>query len=103
MEKEIKNMNFIEFLGTLENDHPDSELSPEIRALWWTKKGNWEIAHQIAQDAGTKQGDWIHAHLHRIEGDLSNASYWYSRAGKPNCQTSLPEEWESLVKDILNQ
>ena len=103
MEKEIKNMNFIEFLGTLENDHPDSELSPEIRARWWTKKGNWEIAHQIAQDAGTKQGDWIHAHLHRIEGDLSNASYWYSRAGKPNCQSSLPEEWESLVKHILIQ
>ncbi len=103
MEKEIKNMNFIEFLGTLENDHPDSEFSPEIRALWWTKKGNWEIAHQIAQDAGTKHGDWIHAHLHRIEGDLSNASYWYSRAGRPNCQTSFPEEWESLVKHILNQ
>ena len=103
MEKEIKNMNFIEFLGTLENVRPDSELSPEIRALWWIKKGNWEIAHQIAQDAGTKHGDWIHAHLHRIEGDLSNASYWYSRAGKPNCQTSLPEEWESLVKHILNQ
>jgi len=103
MEKEIKKMNFIEFLGTLDNDHPDEELSPEIRSLWWIKKGNWEIAHQIAQDAGTKRGDWIHAHLHRVEGDLGNASYWYSRAGKPNCQNSLTEEWEFLVKDILNQ
>ena len=96
-------MNFIEFLGTLKNDHSVEEMTPELQALWWTKKGSWEIAHQIAQTVGTKRGDWIHAHLHRVEGDLSNASYWYSRAGKPICQTSLPAEWEALVKDQLSQ
>ena len=69
-----------------------------MRALWLTKKGEWEAAHDIAQDIDTQMGSWIHALLHLIEGDLGNSQYWYSRAGKPARQ---PEEidaaWEELV------
>lgn len=104
MEEKVNLMKKPNFIEPLETDsEPPESLSTELQSLWWIKKGNWEKAHDLAQDAGTRNGDWIHAHLHRVEGDLGNASYWYSRAGKPNCQTSLPEEWESLVKHILNQ
>ena len=64
------------------DDAPPAELSPECAALWHTKAGNWEAAHDIAQDIHTSMGSWIHAHLHLIEGDIGNAGYWYSRAGK---------------------
>lgn len=67
------------------------------------KKGNWENAHELAQSAGSVEGDWVHAYLHREEGDLGNAAYWYSRAGKPVCHTSLPVEWEKMVKELLKE
>ena len=80
------------------DDAPPEGLSDELRSLWFTKKGEWEKAHDIAQDIDTQMGSWIHALLHLIEGDLGNAGYWYSRAGKPSRK---PEEidasWEELV------
>ena len=80
------------------DDAPPEELSAELRSLWLTKKGEWDAAHDIAQDIDTPMGSWIHALLHLIEGDLGNAGYWYSRAGKPARQ---PEEidasWEEIV------
>ena len=95
-------MKAAEFLHSIESDpQPDSTLCVELQALWWVKKGDWERAHDLAQDAGTRNGDWIHAHLHRVEGDLGNASYWYSRAGKKNCLTTTEEEWNSILETLL--
>ena len=64
-------MKAAEFLHSIESDpQPDSTLCVELQALWWVKKGDWERAHDLAQDAGSMEGDWIHAHLHRVEGDF---------------------------------
>ncbi len=85
-----------------ENDNPPEGLSMCLQALWWDNKGDWDRAHEIAQEAGSREGDWIHAYLHRVEGDLGNAGYWYRRAGKPaKGKESLPEEWEELVSFFL--
>ena len=93
-----------EFLDSITTQaNPKQNLSSSLMALWWVKKGDWEKAHNIAQDMGNVNGDWIHAHLHRVEGDLGNASYWYRRARKPVKQKeNLDEEWEELVKEFLS-
>lgn len=75
---------------------PPEGLSDELRALWLTKKGEWDAAHDIAQDIDTQMGSWIHALLHLIEGDLGNAGYWYARAGKP---VRPPEEIDQLWEE----
>ena len=71
--------------------------------MWHTKKGNWHEAHDIAQDIGAKMGSAIHGYLHRVEGDIWNANYWYSQAGRPKRenQDNLDEEWASLVEENL--
>ncbi|MEX0323270.1 MAG: sialate O-acetylesterase [Puniceicoccaceae bacterium] len=76
----------------------DTDMSdnPLIRALELDKAGEWDAAHEIAQDIHTSDGSWLHAYLHRVEGDLGNAAYWYSRAGKPVAEDSLEEEWARL-------
>ena len=80
------------------DDSPPAGLSDELCSLWLTKKGEWEAAHDIAQDIDTQMGSWIHALLHLIEGDLGNAGYWYSRAGKPSRQPEeIDDSWEELV------
>ncbi len=88
------------FIQSLSGSTPPP-ASPELQSLWWTRKGNWEKAHQIVQDLKTAEAAWIHAHLHRVEGDPSNARYWYSLAGKPPCSDPLPEEWEALAKALI--
>ncbi|MEK9773400.1 MAG: hypothetical protein VW907_01875 [Opitutae bacterium] len=97
-------MNQADFLDSIGSDpRPDSSIKVELQALWWAKKGDWDKAHDLAQSAGSAQGDWIHAHLHRIEGDLGNASYWYSRAGKPVCKEDLSKEWQNIVAQIVDR
>lgn len=76
---------------------PPDGLSPEAEALWHVKKGNWEAAHNIAQDIPSALGSWIHALLHLIEGDIGNAGYWFNRAGKP---TRKPAEIDALWDEI---
>ena len=81
---------------------PPAGLSEELRALWHTKKGNWEEAHNIAQDISSSWGSWMHGHLHLIEGDRGNAGYWYSRAGKPaGTVEGLDAEWRALAAEAL--
>ena len=77
------------------------ELSPYLLALWWDAKGDWRRAHEVAQDIDDRTGSWIHAYLHRKEGDLGNAAYWYRRAGKPVPSVGLQEEHEAMVKTLL--
>lgn len=97
--------NVGEFLSNIHaNSKPTEELSVCLKALWWVKKGNWEKAHDLAQDEGSSKGDWIHAYLHRVEGDLGNAAYWYNRASKPvKRDENLEKEWEELVEFFLTQ
>ena len=78
-----------------------SDLSPPLQALWYAGKGNWHRAHEAAQDIHTSDGSWIHAHLHRQEGDLSNADYWYARCGKSRSGSSIETEWEEIVQAML--
>ena len=94
-------MTFNDFIKSLEQTTPPTELNPLLQALWFEGKGDWETSHTIAQDIHTKEASWIHAYLHRKEGDLGNASYWYHRAGKPVPTISLEKEWESIVRELL--
>jgi hypothetical protein len=94
-------MSYDEFIKSLAAMEPPSNLSPLLKALWFDGKNDWEGSHNIAQDINDRNGSWIHAYLHRKEGDLSNAGYWYTRAGKNTPSISLEAEWETLVKAFL--
>ncbi len=94
-------MTFDEFTKSINNERPDPELSEILISLWWDKKGDWDTAHSIAQDIPTRQGSAVHAYLHREEGVLWNADYWYSRAGRVRPDISLEEEWTQLVHEML--
>lgn len=76
-----------------------TDLSPEQQVLWLAKAGDWHGAHDIAQDLPDPNGAWLHAHLHRQEGDLGNAGYWYHRANQPTPELDLTieQEWEALA------
>lgn len=90
-----------EFRRTTASADPPAGLPKPLLALWHAGAGNWDAAHQIAQDIDDATGAWIHAYLHRQEGDLSNAGYWYRRARKPECRDSLELEWEEIAKALL--
>jgi hypothetical protein len=79
------------------------EFEGALRALWWDAKGDWARAHEIAQDVGGADGAWVHAYLHRREGDLSNAGYWYRQAGKRVATGDLRVEWEAMVRELLGR
>jgi len=87
----------------LSAETPPEELSDVVKALWWDAKDDWSRAHETAQDVNNADGAWVHAYLHRKEGDLGNAGYWYSRAGKPRSDDSLEEEWEAIARELLTK
>ena len=95
-------MNLNSFKSSLELNKPPDTLSPYLISLWYDAKGNWEQAHQIIQEIEDRNASWIHAYLHRKEGDHSNANYWYHRAGKKMPECSLSEEWEGIVSLLIN-
>jgi hypothetical protein len=86
--------------STLTNSAPESDLSSPLAALWWAAKGNWDAAHKIVQDESDANAAWVHAYLHRVEGDLSNAGYWYRQAGQPAAKDSLESEWERIASTL---
>lgn len=90
-------MTYETFCASLKETAPPPGLPSPLTALWWDAKGNWGRAHEIAQDIDTEEAAWIHAYLHRKEGDSGNAAYWYGRAGKPLCQTTVEAEWEEIA------
>jgi len=96
-------MTFEEFMKSVEDHQPPAKLSETLTSLWWDKKGDWDTAHSIAQDIPTVQGSAVHAYLHRKEGVLWNADYWYSRAGRKRPEIPLEEEWKRLVEEMLIQ
>jgi hypothetical protein len=94
-------MKISEFNTLLDQDAVPNELSPVLQALWHEAKGNWDEAHQLAQSQRDQVGYWVHAHLHRVEGDDANAGYWYRRSGKPHSSAPLQSEWEEIVSALL--
>ena len=90
-----------DFTKSILEDAP-KDLNNYLKALWYDAKGDWKKAHQIIQDINDKNAAWIHAYLHRKEGDIDNADYWYNKAFKKRPQVSLAQEWEFLVKEFLD-
>lgn len=80
-----------------------ADLPAALRALWHDHRGNWDEAHRIAQGIDDETGAWVHAYLHRKEGDLTNAAYWYRRAGLPEAAGALTDEWTAIVSALLGQ
>lgn len=93
-------MTIDDLLASVDRDPaPPGTLSAPLKALWLTRKGRWDDAHDVVNDLPNRMGSWIHAHLHRIEGDLGNAAYWYACAGRSPLHTreNLEGEWRELV------
>lgn len=90
-------MTFAEFEKTLSDKVPPTGASPSVAALWHLARGDWDRAHRIVQDDSSATAAWVHAHLHRVEGDAWNAGYWYGRAGRPHSRLGLEEERRELV------
>jgi hypothetical protein len=94
-------VNIADFRASLSAAAPAPELDAPLAALWWAAKGKWDEAHKIVQDEETVDAAWVHAYLHRVEGDPGNAAYWYSRAQKPVASDSLEAEWDRIVSALL--
>ncbi len=96
-------MTFEEFQQSTLQSAPPSDLEALLLALWEDARDNWDRAHEIAQEVSNWKGSWVHAYLHRKEGDIGNASYWYSRAGKARSHLPLEEEWEEIARALLEE
>ncbi len=95
-------MSFADFLRSATADPaPPAGLSRALLALWHDRREEWDEAHALAQEAGGSDGAWVHAYLHRKEGDEGNADYWYRLAGHPVAQGALPAEWEQIARALL--
>ncbi|MCF8243301.1 MAG: hypothetical protein K9J16_18140 [Melioribacteraceae bacterium] len=96
-------MNYEDFLKSIKNDKPDPGMNKYLSALWHDAKGDWDKAHTIVQNIPDKTSAWIHAYLHRKEGDEWNAGYWYRNADKSFSELKLEDEWEEITKEIINK
>jgi hypothetical protein len=94
-------MDLASFKQSLTENQPSPNASPYLKALWYDAKGQWEQAHVLIQDVEDENASWIHAYLHRREGDNGNADYWYRRAGKTRPSVSLDKEWEEIVTALI--
>ena len=94
-------MTLAAFKRSLSNAVPPKALAPELQALWWAKRGDWDRAHRIVMDEHSKEAAWVHAHLHRVEGDEANAGYWYREAKRQAATGNLDTEWELIVSTLL--
>lgn len=98
----MKPATFIEFQETLILDAPNLTWPEALKSLWYDVNGDWDASHNIAQDLHTEIGSWIHAYLHRKEGDDWNAGYWYKQANKIFPKTTFEEELKELIEFVLN-
>jgi hypothetical protein len=94
-------MRLAEFRASLADAEPPPGVAGPLQALWWVAKGDWEGAHRIVQDDASRDAAWVHAHLHRVEGDLANARYWYGEARRPASHGPLESEWDRIVDALL--
>jgi hypothetical protein len=96
----MADLKLADLKSTLANGTPENGLAPPLAALWWAAKGDWDAAHRIVQDESDTRSAWVHAYLHRVEGDLSNAGYWYRQAGQPVAKDALDAEWERIASAL---
>jgi hypothetical protein len=96
-------MTLEEFRQSLHCEEPPGNLSFALTGLWWDAKDRWKQAHESAQQDEGPAGAWVHAYLHRKEGETSNAAYWYRRAGKAPSQIPLDQEWLQIAESLLNE
>ena len=96
-------MTFEQFTASLAEPAPSAGLSPTLAALWWMAKNDWERAHALVNDLDGGEAAWVHAHLHRVEGDNGNANYWYRRAGKAPSSAALEAERDAITKALLRE
>ena len=94
-------MSFEGFVASVAAGTPPAGANPALLALWHDARGDWDRAHELAQSAGGREGDWVHAYLHRKEGDEMNAGYWYARARRPMAAGDLTVEWEAIARELL--
>jgi hypothetical protein len=94
-------MTTAEFRATLSGAKAPAGIRPVLLALWHDGRGDWDEAHRVAQDVEAADGSWVHAYLHRKEGDPGNAAYWYRRAGRPVATGPLEDEWDQIVTALL--
>ncbi len=94
-------MTLAEFQRSLTTAAAPRAVAPPLMALWWAKKGYWDKAHKMVMDEGGSDAAWVHAYLHRVEGDAENAAYWYRQAKKPVARTALDREWEAIASALL--
>src|SRR5438270_722352 len=97
-------MSFAEFQQSVARDSaPPAGASGALQALWHDGRGDWERAHSCAQDDHSREGSWVHAYLHRKEGDIGNAGYWYARANRsmPAAGVTLGAEWAAIARELL--
>lgn len=97
----MTDMTLDEFNRSLQAPAPPTGLSLALQGLWHDAKGDWKAAHECAQNQDDAEGAWVHAYLHRKEGDQANAAYWYRQAGKPVSNAPLEIEWETIVMSLL--
>jgi hypothetical protein len=96
-------MTMEEFRLSLRGSAPPEHLPPLLQALWWEERNDFHRAHEIAQDDPTPDGAWVHAYLHRKEGDEGNAGYWYRRARRSHPSTPFDREWEEIAASLLGR
>jgi hypothetical protein len=95
-------MDLTEFRASLSIAAPPAGVSPLLQALWWDARGDWDKAHECIQADQSRAGAAVHAYLHRKEPDLSNARYWYNRAGRTPATGTLDQEWDALATELLS-
>lgn len=99
----ILTMTLDQLRASLGQSSPPAELPPLVAALWWDARGDWTQAHEVAQAENGADAAWVHAYLHRKEGDDANAGYWYRQAGRPHCRLSHEAEWAQIASELLGQ
>jgi hypothetical protein len=95
-------MTLDEFRDSVRHTAPPADASAALAALWHDARGDWNAAHEAAQGVEDASGAWVHAYLHRKEGDPGNAAYWYRRAGQPVATDSLEAEWSRIAAALLS-
>ena len=94
-------VTFAEFKRTLTKTRPPAGISAALTGLWWAARKDWDKAHKLVMDEGGEDCAWVHAYLHRVEGDPGNAGYWYRQAGRRPASGSLPAEWAAITRELL--